>query len=97
MPHGSRDGKRTAAATPAPAEVRAAREAAKHTTKQAATTIYGTTKAWEEWESDVQGGRRMHPAFFELYLLKTGQKTLEQVLAEAAQRALSHAESPSGE
>lgn len=92
MPHGSRDRKRTAAATPAPAEVRAARAAAKHDVKQAATVIYGTAKAWEEWETDAPGARRIHPAFFQLYQLKTGQVTLEQVLDADAQRALKESE-----
>lgn len=88
MPHGSRDRKRTAAATPAPAEVRAAREAAGHTPKEAAAAIYGTTKAWVEWETDTPGARRIHPAFFQLYQLKTGQVTLEQVRdADAQARA----------
>lgn len=89
MPHANRSKQnRTAAANPAPAEVRAARERAKHTSAQAAAAIYSTATTWDEWEKDESTRRRMHPAFFELYLLKTGQKTIEQVLEDAAQRAL---------
>lgn len=89
MPHANRSKKnRTAAANPAASEVRAAREAAGHDTTQAARTIYSTATTWEAWEAADARKRPMHPAFFELYLLKTNQKTIEQVLDDAAQRAL---------
>ena len=93
MPHANRSKKnRSSAANPAPSEVRAAREAAKHTPAQAAAMIYSTASTWEEWEKEQSERRRMHPAFFELYLLKTNQKTIEQVLDEAAARQLNQRE-----
>ena len=38
------------------------------TQKEAADIIYVTQKAWQQWETGV---RKMHPAFFELFCLKT--------------------------
>lgn len=60
---------------PTPAEIRLAREENDHTEAQAAGVLYCTPAAWEAWED----GRRMHPAFFELYRLKTGQIDLAEV------------------
>lgn len=53
---------------PSPDEVRAAREAAGLTQTQAAATIHGTLRAWQEWEA---GNRRMHPGLWELFRVKT--------------------------
>lgn len=55
---------------PTPAAVRAARTAAGLTQTEAAAKIYSTLRTWQDWEA---GGRRCHPAMFELFLLKTGQ------------------------
>lgn len=89
MPHANRSRQnRSAASNPTPAEVRAARQKAGHTEQQAARLIYATETTWKEWETEQSERRRMHPASFELYLLKSGQKTLDEVLDEAAQREL---------
>jgi putative transcriptional regulator len=67
-----------AAANPAPADVRAAREAAGLTQTQAAHLIHSTLRAWQEWEA---ANRRMHAGLWELFLLKTHrlrQKRLRQ-------------------
>jgi len=66
--HPNRSRGASPAKRPSPEEIRASREEAGHTQKQAADTIHATRNAWQKWE---QGERVMHPAFFELYLLKT--------------------------
>ena len=53
--------------SPTPASIRAARAAAGLTQTQAAALIYCTLRGWQDWEA---GKRAMHPAFFELFLLK---------------------------
>ena len=58
---------------PTPEQIKNARLAAKMTQKQAAETLYINLKSWQKYES---GDRSMYPAFFELFLIKTGQKNL---------------------
>jgi len=70
--HKNRSKSRRSSTTPSPAEVRAAREAAKLTQTEAAERIHGTLRAWQDYEG---GQRRMHPGLFELFLIKTGQPT----------------------
>lgn len=48
-------------------QIRAAREAAGLTQTAAAALIHCTLRGWQEWEA---GNRRMHPAFWELWLIK---------------------------
>lgn len=55
------------ALSPAPADIRAAREAAALTQEAAAAVVYSQRLAWARWES---GDRPMHPAFWELFKLK---------------------------
>jgi len=55
---------------PTAEQVKQAREAAKHTTWHAANVIYVSTRQWQKYES---GKAKMHPAVFDLYLIKTGQ------------------------
>ena len=59
------------ARNPDPAEVAAARLEAGQTQTEAAAVIYCTLRAWQDWEG---GQRRMHPAFWELWLLKTRRR-----------------------
>lgn len=77
------DGLRKPGATPTPAEIREAREAAGLTQTEAAQLIYSTLRAWQEWEvepkPDSTAGRRMHPGLFELFQAKTGQTTLKKI------------------
>lgn len=68
-------------ANPTPAEVEAARKAAGLTESQAAAVIHASPRAWVGFETSATDGdlhRRMHPGLFELFLLKTGQKTLAE-------------------
>lgn len=53
---------------PDPDSIRAARGRTNLTQAQAAALIYSSMRAWQQWES---GERRMHPAFWELFQLKT--------------------------
>jgi hypothetical protein len=71
------------AANPSQAQIRKAREQAGHTMREAAATVYATLHAWQNWETDPMNEyhRRMHPALFELYLLKTGQMELKDLSA----------------
>lgn len=55
---------------PTPEQVKAARASAGHSQTQAAETIYKGLRTWQQWE---KGERAMDPAYFELYLIKTGQ------------------------
>lgn len=60
--------KESPARNPKPREVVEAREAAGLTQSQAAAIVYVTLSGWQRWE---QGERAMHPAFWELFRLKT--------------------------
>lgn len=60
-------GERSAASNPTPAEIRAAREAAGLSQAQAGDFIYSGLRSWQHWEL---GERRMHPALWELFLIK---------------------------
>jgi len=53
---------------PAPAEVRAAREAAGLSQTAAGVLVHTTCRTWQQWEA---GDRRMHPAFWELFRIKS--------------------------
>lgn len=58
---------------PTPQHIRAARIAAGLTQKEAANLVQHSQRAWENWESASNSGRSMHPAIFELFLIKTHQ------------------------
>ncbi|MGZ8220089.1 MAG: helix-turn-helix domain-containing protein [Methylobacter sp.] len=55
---------------PTPEQIIQARTDAGLTQTQAAETIHCSLGAWKKWES---GERKMHPAFWELFLIKTKQ------------------------
>lgn len=57
--------------SPTPEEILAARQANGQTQGQAAAVIHKSWKSWNYWEA---GSRNMDPAFWELYLVKTGRK-----------------------
>lgn len=68
--------KRHSSASPTPAEIRAAREAAGLTQTDAAELIYSTLSAWQRWE---QAERAMHPALWELFRIKTGTLSIDAI------------------
>lgn len=53
---------------PRSVEIRAARDAVGFTVREAARLIYCPDGAWKDWET---GASRMHPAFWELFRMKT--------------------------
>ena len=57
---------------PSPDEIVGMRINARLTQKQAATLVHSSEKSWRNWESDesLQSHRRMHPAIWELFLIK---------------------------
>lgn len=56
------------ARNPSPGEVRAEREGLDLTQTEAGAVIHSSLRAWQQWEA---GDRRMHPAFWELFRIKT--------------------------
>lgn len=50
-------------------KLRAIRERLGYTQEQAGAVVYVSDRTWRKWEL---AEREMHPAFFELFLLKTG-------------------------
>ncbi len=65
------------ARNPTPEEIRAAREAAGLTQTAAASLLYRTLRNWQQWESAKESPdhRRMDPALWELFKIKTGRAT----------------------
>lgn len=54
---------------PSPEDIKAAREAIAGLTQTAAADlVHSTCRAWQQWEA---GDRRMHPAMWELFKIKT--------------------------
>ena len=58
--------------SPSPVTIKKAREAAGQTLAQAAAEVHADLRSWQKWEA---GDRKMHPAFWDLYQLKTQLKT----------------------
>ena len=59
---------------PSPETIRQARTAAGFTQTEAARTVRGSLRGWQQWEA---GDRAMPPGLFELFMLKTGQWSLD--------------------
>ena len=53
---------------PEPSQVKQARKAAGLTQQKSADMLHTQIRVWQQWE---YGERRMHPAFWELYRIKT--------------------------
>lgn len=53
---------------PTPEQVQSARNNAGLTQKKAAELIHSSRNSWVQWESGI---RKMHPAFFELFIIKS--------------------------
>ncbi|MBH3308517.1 helix-turn-helix transcriptional regulator [Pseudomonas mosselii] len=60
--------------SPAPQEVRAAREAAKLSQTKAAELVHSKLRTWQQWEA---GDRSMHPGLWELFQLKVSAPTAQ--------------------
>lgn len=72
-PNRSRAG--SAERNPKPDEIRAAREAAGLSQTAAAELVHTTCRTWQQWEAaeGADGNRRMHPAFWELFRIKSAK------------------------
>lgn len=58
--------------TPTPDLIRFTRETRGLTQKDASIIVHTNERSWQKWEL---GERRMHPAFWELFLIKSGAAT----------------------
>jgi putative transcriptional regulator len=85
MPDRSRRAK--LATTPPPEAIRAARVAAGLTQRAAADIIHASVRGWEDWEA---GRRRMHAAFFELFIIKTSKHHPWRAIKEGIHEVESH-------
>lgn len=58
---------------PTPDQVRDARQRAGLTQEAAAALVHTTLRTWQQWEAEAgtPGHRSMHPAFWELFTIKT--------------------------
>lgn len=72
------------ASNPSPEQVRAAREAAGLTQTKAGALVFGTLRAWQSWEDSGPDGRRMPPAAWHLFLLRTQQHPRAQLVGDVA-------------
>lgn len=69
-------------ANPKPAEIRAAREAAGLTQSEAAVLVHVSLRAWQRYEEGSEDGtKRMHPAMWELFLIKLDRRAADATLA----------------
>jgi DNA-binding transcriptional regulator YiaG len=68
MPNHPNRGPKGPFANPSPEEVRATREAAGLSQTAAGALVHTTCRTWQQWEA---GDRRMHPAFWELFRIKS--------------------------
>lgn len=62
--------------SPTPEQIKQARTEAGLTQTHAAKIIYCSLGAWQKWEL---GSREMHPAFWELFLIKTGDSKMNSI------------------
>lgn len=60
---------RSDATPPTTGEITAVRQCAGLTKTQAGALLHASYRTWQQWES---GDRKMHPAFWELFKIKTG-------------------------
>lgn len=74
--HPNRSRTANPASNPTPDEIKQARQAVGLTQAAAARMVYSNVRTWERWEA---GERRMHPALFDYFLIKTRQKNLEDL------------------
>lgn len=59
---------------PTPTQIKQSRLEAGLTQKQAAKLVYSTTRTWQNWESTGPENRKMHPAIYELFIIKVSNE-----------------------
>ena len=71
-----------------PCDVRSARKKSGFTMEEAAAFVFVSRRTWESWEkeTDHYDYRKMHPAFAELFALKTGLKPLPEILTKLKEK-----------
>jgi len=71
-----------------PVDVRSARMKAGFTMEEAGAFVFVSRKTWLSWERepDHPDHRNMHPAFAELFALKTGLKPLPEILTKLKEK-----------
>ena len=62
--------------SPLPPAIRAARDLAGISQTAAASLVHTTCRTWQQWEA---GDRKMHPAFWELFQIKTAMRIVHGV------------------
>jgi DNA-binding XRE family transcriptional regulator len=69
--------------SPKPWDIRSARHKTGFTMQEAADLVYVSRQTWLNWERnpDHPQHSEMHPAYAELFALKTGLKPLPDILA----------------
>ncbi len=72
MNHPNRSRRNGPAANPKPEVIKAARHAHGLTQTQAGALVYASCRCWQAWEG---GERCMHPAIWELWILKASMGT----------------------
>ncbi|MFS8368379.1 helix-turn-helix domain-containing protein [Acetobacter oryzifermentans] len=72
--HPNRGGGESPSRNPEPTEIKQARSTVGMTQEQAAAVVHSTKRVWYQWEA---GLRRMHPAFWELFLIKTTKRNYD--------------------
>jgi hypothetical protein len=79
--HPNRSKEGSDASNPTPEEIRQAREAAGLTQTEAGKLVYTQCRVWQQWEAipGTQGYRRMHPAFWELFNIKTNSTPAQRL------------------
>lgn len=73
MPNHPNRGPEGHSSNPTPEQVRAAREAVGLSQTAAGVLVHTTCRTWQQWEAPVgdRNHRRMHPAFWELFRIKS--------------------------
>ena len=66
--HPNRSRASSVAENPTPQQIHAARVAAELSQTAAGGLVHTTCRVWQQWEA---GDRRMHPAFWELFKIKS--------------------------
>ena len=62
--------------SPTPLMIKTLRSSMSITQMQAASFLYVSVSAWQRWEL---GKRKMHPALWEFFLIRTNNYTLEYI------------------
>lgn len=72
------------ARNPTPEQIRELRAKMNLSQSQAASLVFSSTIAWQQWETPTgrREHRRMHPAAWNLFRLRTGQVTVGGLLRE---------------